>query len=146
MLLTACASGPQTEVDYVRITERFQGTAPCADCQGVATDLLLKRDALTGAPVDFYLHETRIDAPGGQRVNTSWGRWESHRDVTDFSRSLYVLLPEAGDRRLYQPDDSGNLRILDTNGQVLSDDEETATTLKRLTPQLNDSRKPFGND
>ncbi|GHB23356.1 hypothetical protein GCM10009038_22680 [Salinicola rhizosphaerae] len=137
--MSACASGPPTEVNYVRATERFEGTLPCTDCQGIDTDLIIKRDAITGAPAGFYLHEVRIDAPGGERVNTSWGNWSQNLDVTDFKRQLYVLRPEVGNARVFVPLESGDLQPLSADGAPLVDDEGADVELERLTPSLSET-------
>lgn len=146
LLLSACASGPNTEVDYVSATERFEGTLPCGDCQGVDTDLIIKRDAITGAPNGFYLHEVRIDAPGGERVNTSWGDWSKSRDVNDFQRRIYVLQPEVGNARIYMPLKNGNLQPLGPQGTPLVDDDGKKVALERLTPSLSLSAADTGNE
>ncbi|WFF43392.1 hypothetical protein EVC62_18885 [Salinicola endophyticus] len=136
LALSACASGPQTPVDYVKVTERFTGTLPCQDCRGVDTDLILKRDPITGAPAGFYLHEIRIDAPGGERVNTAWGKWALHRDVNDFQRQLYALQPEVGQTRIFQPVDGSALEPLDAQGEPVRDSEGEPARLERQTPDL----------
>ncbi|WP_251979171.1 copper resistance protein NlpE N-terminal domain-containing protein [Salinicola avicenniae] len=136
LLLAACASGPQEPVHYVKATERFTGTLPCPDCQGIDTDLIIKRDAITGAPQGFYLHEQRIDAPGGQRVNTSWGQWSREQDVIDFGRNLYVLRPEVGSARLYTPQTDGALQPLGQQGTPMTNHDGEAVFLQPRIPDL----------
>lgn len=136
LLLTACAGGPDTRVDYVKTRERFQGILPCADCSGVDTDLVIQRDVVTGSPERFYLHEVQIDAPGGERVSTSWGNWSRHQDVRHPSRQLYVLQPELGSPRVYVPLESGGLQPLDARGRPMVDDAGEAVTLAPMTPDL----------
>lgn len=136
LLLSACAAGPQSKVNYVKATERFEGTLPCNDCRGVKTDLILQRDAITGAPQGFYLHEVKIDAPGGERVNSTWGKWSKNQDINDFERQLYVLRPEVGDARAYVRMDNGNLQPLTDQGMPAIDDEGKSVALELLTPDL----------
>ncbi|WP_136066953.1 copper resistance protein NlpE N-terminal domain-containing protein [Modicisalibacter radicis] len=136
LLLTACAGGPDTRVDYVKTRERFQGVVPCVDCRGIDTDLVIQRNAVTGSPEGFYLHEVKIDAPGGERVSTSWGNWSRHQDVSDPSRRLYVLQPELGSPRVYAPLESGSLQPLDARGNPMVDDAGKTVTLSPLTPDL----------
>nr|CDQ36540.1 lipoprotein involved with copper homeostasis and adhesion [Virgibacillus halodenitrificans] len=144
--LTACAGTPQTQVDYVVPTEKFEGTLPCSDCSGIDTTLVLKRNAVTGEPHGFYLHETRIDAPGGERVDTTWGKWSKSRDITDFQHRIYVLQPENGATRVYAPRDNGDLQPLDTQGSPLTDDERENVMLRRMTPELSLSSSGTNNE
>ncbi|WP_162619731.1 copper resistance protein NlpE N-terminal domain-containing protein [Salinicola acroporae] len=136
LLLSACAAGPQSQVNYVKATERFEGTLPCNDCRGIDTDLILQRDAITGAPQSFYLHEVKIDAPGGERVNSTWGKWSINQDINDFERQLYVLSPEVGEARAYVRKDNGNLQPLTDQGTPAIDDEGKSVALEVLTPDL----------
>lgn len=136
LLLSACASGPQTQVNYVKATERFTGTLPCSDCSGVDTDLVLQRDAITGAPGGFYLHEIKIDAPGGERVSTSWGNWSKNQSVMDFKQQVYVLRPEVGDIRAYLLTDDGDLQPLTEQGTPALDEDGDSVALQIQTPNL----------
>ncbi|OLO02809.1 MULTISPECIES: copper resistance protein NlpE N-terminal domain-containing protein [Salinicola] len=136
LLLSACASGPNTQVNYVKATERFEGTLPCSGCNGIETDLVLQRDAVTGAPAGFYLHEIKIDAPGGERVSTSWGNWYENQSINDFKRQLYVLKPEVGTTRAYLRLDSGDLQPVTEQGTPAVDEKGESVTLQSLTPDL----------
>ncbi|MBZ9556817.1 MULTISPECIES: copper resistance protein NlpE N-terminal domain-containing protein [unclassified Modicisalibacter] len=136
LFLTACASGPEPRVDYVKARERFQGILPCATCRGVDTDLILQRDPITGSPEDFYLHEVRIDAPGGQRVTTSWGNWSRYQEVEKPRRWRYVLQPKSGSPRTYTLRDEGKLQPLDSRGRPMTDDTGEPATLTPLIPDL----------
>ncbi|WP_110693244.1 copper resistance protein NlpE N-terminal domain-containing protein [Salinicola halophyticus] len=136
LLLSACASGPNPQVNYVKATERFEGTLPCSNCNGIDTDLVLQRDAITGAPGGFYLHEIKIDAPGGERVNTIWGNWHENQYINDFKRQLYVLRPEVGETRTYIRLDNGSLQPLTEQGEPAIDEEGESVTLQLLTPSL----------
>lgn len=132
LFLTACATDPAPEGNYIRVTERFGGTLPCNDCRGIHTDLILKRDPDTGTPAGFYLHEVRIDAPGGERVNTTWGQWSQDTNGKKLQQKLYVLQPEVGDRRLYQSKVDGKLQPLDVRGNPVSNSKGRPIILNRL--------------
>ncbi|WP_110657981.1 copper resistance protein NlpE N-terminal domain-containing protein [Salinicola halimionae] len=136
LLLSACASGPNTQVNYIKATERFEGTLPCSGCNGVDTDLVLQRDAITGAPGGFYLHEIKIDAPGGERVNTSWGNWHKNQNINDLKNQLYVLSPEVGETRVYLKLDNGDLQPLNEQGMPAIDEDGESVALQLLTPNL----------
>lgn len=134
LLLAACAGQPSVESNGIRETERFEGTLPCDNCRGINTDLTLKRDPGTGAPAGFHLHETRIDAPGGERVNTSWGQWSLNKHGNGLQQKLYILQPEVGARRLYQSSADGELQPLDKRGNPISNGDGAPVVLNRLTP------------
>lgn len=146
LLLSACAAGPHSKVNYVKATERFEGTLPCDDCRGIDTDLILQRDAITGAPDGFYLHEVKIDAPGGERVKSRWGQWSKNQDVNDFQRQIYVLQPEVGDARAYVRMDNGNLQPLTDQGMPTLDDDGNSVSLTLLTPDLSPAGETDGDN
>jgi len=136
LLLTACASDPRPQHDFIRVMERFGGTLPCSDCQGIHTDLILKRNASTGAPAGFYLHEVRIDAPGGERVNSVWGQWSQYDRDGNLQSELYVLQPEVGKLRRYQASADGKLQPLDDRGNPINSAEGTPVVLNRLASEV----------
>ena len=144
--LTACAGAPQTQVDYVPPTVKFEGTLPCDDCSGIDTTLVLKRNTVTREPDGFYLHEVRLDAPGGERVDTSWGNWTKSRDIAAFQRRIYVLQPEHGTARVYIPRDNGDLQPLGSQGSPLTNDEGESILLRRMTPELSLSSSDTNNE
>ncbi|SFC58698.1 NlpE N-terminal domain-containing protein [Kushneria avicenniae] len=146
MGVTGCTSTPPTEVHAVRALERFEGTLPCPDCRGVATDLVIRRDPITGAPDNFYLHEVRIDAPGGQRVNTSWGQWRIEHDLFDEHNHRYRLTPEIGDERLMLIRSDGALQPVGSEGRPLTDDKSDPALLKPMTPDLSMTTTPSSQE
>lgn len=52
----------------------FVGTLPCADCEGIRTELTLYR--VGGAPAGFYLRETDLGKPQGANLFESVGPWQ----------------------------------------------------------------------
>jgi len=54
----------------------FVGTLPCADCEGIRTELTLWREAGSGAPSRFVLRETYLGKPRGAAVFESSGPWQ----------------------------------------------------------------------
>jgi uncharacterized membrane protein len=52
----------------------FFGTLPCADCDGIRTELTLYRAG--GAPAGFLLRETYLGRPQGANVFESAGPWQ----------------------------------------------------------------------
>lgn len=143
LFLTACAGTP-TNDNAIKVSERFKGLLPCDNCRAINTDLILKRDAVTGAPDGFYLHEVRIDAPGGDHVNTSWGKWFRTNSATDKDQQIYVLWPEVGPQRSYQLSANGDkLMPLDNQGKTVNNRAGNPIALKEIGFRLNqpDSEK-----
>ncbi|SPJ33579.1 copper resistance protein NlpE N-terminal domain-containing protein [Kushneria phyllosphaerae] len=140
--VTGCASTPSSQVHAIKVAERFEGTLPCPDCHGVVTDLVIRRDPVTGAPDNFYLHEVRIDAPGGQRVNTIWGRWRLEHDLFDEENQRYRLAPEIGAPRLMLIRADGTLQPADNEGRGVTNDEGEPALLKPMTPDLSIAAMP----
>lgn len=59
-LAGATSEGPRLDGPYV-------GTLPCADCEGIATELVILRDP-RGAPVGYRLRQTYLTTRPGDRV------------------------------------------------------------------------------
>lgn len=76
-VLGGCASGAvdaaHPAVDELEM--RFVGSLPCDDCRVIRADLTLHRDAESGQPERFFLHQTHVDASAGNITSTSWGNW-----------------------------------------------------------------------
>lgn len=146
LFLAACASSPKPRVDYVKTRERFQGILHCATCRGVDTDLILQRDPITGSPKGFYLHEVRIDTPGGQRVTTSWGNWSKYQELGSSRRWHYVLYPESGSPRTYTLLDDGKLQPLDSQSRPTTDGSSKPPVLVPLIPDLSTASETKGSE
>jgi len=52
----------------------YMGTTPCADCQGINTELVLNGGA-NGTARSFTLKQTYLGKPAGKNVVTSSGKW-----------------------------------------------------------------------
>jgi len=58
----------------------FVGTLPCADCEGIRTELTLFRDAASGAPSRFLLRRTYLGKSLREAVFDSSGPWQEVDD------------------------------------------------------------------
>ena len=52
----------------------FVGTIPCADCQGISTELVLKSGARNTSG-SFTMKQTYLGKPAGENVITNSGKW-----------------------------------------------------------------------
>jgi copper homeostasis protein (lipoprotein) len=72
--------------DYV---DRFVGTLPCENCDGIRTDLLLYTTP-DGEPKNFELQEVYLGTVDGDRTYTSKGDWKVFRgSAADPNASVY---------------------------------------------------------
>ncbi|MGQ7246818.1 copper resistance protein NlpE N-terminal domain-containing protein [Halomonas sp. V046] len=78
LALVGCASGTggADSAGVIEPETRFVGNLPCDDCRVIRADLTLHRDAESGQPKQFFLHQTHVDAVGGNVTSTSWGDWQ----------------------------------------------------------------------
>ncbi len=138
LALAACERGPAPRQEDAPIGEgvsptrgeRFelawQGVLPCADCAGIQTRLVLRRD---GAARDYELEETYLGVDG-DNVFAENGDWrEESRDFPDGAATVYQLDP-AGGGRGFRLLPGGALELLDRQGQPI--DSSLDYRLQRL--------------
>jgi copper homeostasis protein (lipoprotein) len=77
-LAAALAAGPASASGPPVTEGPFVGTLPCADCEGIRTELTLVRDS-TGAPSRFLLRQTYLGKPRREAVFQSTGPWQEVR-------------------------------------------------------------------
>jgi len=115
----------------------FIGTLPCADCEGIRTELTLLRDARNGAPTHFLLRETYLGKPSGAVVFESMGPWQ------DVGPGMPV--PEAGRVRIdpFQPQWRHSfLRLGPAVLELLDRDERRIRSRANLRLELTASAAP----
>jgi len=86
----------------------WRGTVPCADCAGIAVQLVLERH---GDDRRYVLVETYLAADGGRRF-AGHGRWR-------LEAQLLHLHGRDGSRRTYALADDGSLQSRDSHGRPL---------------------------
>lgn len=103
----------------------WRGMAPCADCDGIDTRLLLERD---GDDRRYLLVETYLADGGGARF-LDRGQWRQ-------SAALLRLEGSSGSLRTYTVLDDGRLRASDWHGEALPghDDVLLAPVMPDVAP------------
>lgn len=86
----------------------WHGTAPCADCAGIDTRLVLERD---GQDRGYMLVETYVADAGDLRF-VDHGQWRQEA-------ALLQLRGDAGSRRTYEVRADGRLQSRDSHGRPL---------------------------
>lgn len=107
---------------------RFAGELPCADCAGIATELLLYGDF---GPVErrFILRETYRGTQDGERRFEQRGRWEVVRSAAEPTILMVIeVRQESGEPRRFAAV-GGDLEQLDREGRRIS--SRLNYTLKR---------------
>lgn len=124
LLLTGCSPpAPPAEPSLEQLTvsptraERFevswQGVLPCADCAGIETRLVLRRD---GGQRSYELEEVYLGGDDDNRFHES-GPWRETSLQLDGRASTVYELGEAGQRRFRLLPD-GALQWLDSEGRT----------------------------
>ena len=109
---------PVTETTSTQPHQAFLGTLPCADCEGLKTELVLFGDA--GATQGTYeLHETYVGR-SAQPYNTK-GTWVKLVGTKQQPKAtIYKLTPaDGGSSQSYRLVDIDHLRLLDVNQQEI---------------------------
>ncbi len=119
-------------VSVKKILAVYEGVLPCADCQGIRTELTLFDGDFT-----YRLVETYLGTPDGDRTVESDGRWSLLRpDRRDPEVAIYQLRPdEPGDVRNFLVVDDQQIRQLDGNGEIGSPDATLRIRLFRPSNQ-----------
>lgn len=98
------------------ILGEFQGTIPCADCQGIQMHLTLYQDPETTAATKFILNQTYLGK--SDTAITDDGNWDYLRgNAQDPDATIYGLnldKPEA-ERMYFLKDGDDKLTMLDRN-------------------------------
>ena len=88
---------------------QWQGTIPCADCDGIDVRLVLERE---GDARRYMLVETYVAGAGGVRF-VEYGQWRQEA-------ALLRLQGGSGSQRTYGLLDDGRLQARDSHGRRLS--------------------------
>jgi copper homeostasis protein (lipoprotein) len=138
--LAACQEGkvapPVTSADdpvapavsVKKVVAVYEGVLPCADCQGIRTELTLFEDDST-----YKLVETYLGTPDGDRTVESEGTWALRRPTfKDPEASIYQLHPagKPGEVRNFLIVDERQIRQLDAAGREIGSRLEYTLTRK----------------
>jgi len=94
--MLAAPAAPTLAQPVSNVEGPYVGTLPCADCDGVVTELTLLRDA-EGRPQQYRLRETYLTRRPGEREFTTQGPWQALRGVPGNPQADRVLLAPAAD-------------------------------------------------
>lgn len=79
---------------------KFMGTFPCADCQGINTELMLNGGA-NGASRSFTMKQTYLGKPAGNNIVTTSGKWFLAKgNKQDPNAVVLQLIPTEGEVEL----------------------------------------------
>ncbi len=87
----------------------FEGVLPCADCEGIRTELTLYQDVANADNNNYILKETYLGVNTGDTTFTSKGRWDIVKGIkTDKDASVFFLNYDRPDEPKYflKQDDS----------------------------------------
>jgi hypothetical protein len=65
----------------------YVGEAPCDDCEGIRLELSLFEGAPTSTSRTYWLEQTRLGGPDGERTSESTGRWSRRSTRIDVKSS-----------------------------------------------------------
>jgi copper homeostasis protein (lipoprotein) len=111
-------------VSVKKVLAVYEGVLPCADCQGIRTELTLFDDDSS-----YKLVETYLGTPDGDRTVESDGTWTLQRPRKDPEATIYQLHPgKPGEARSFLIVDERQIRQLDREGREI---ESLGYTLTR---------------
>ena len=117
----------------------FVGTLPCADCEGIRTELTLWREAGSGAPSRFLLRETYLGKPRGAEVFESSGPWhELGAGAATADRRVRIDPFQPNTRRTF-------LRLGPALLELLDRDERRVSTVLNMRLELAPPVAPAGD-
>lgn len=114
-LLASCQSTQKistedTPIDRAHTSENaldwdgtYQGLLPCADCPGIATQLVLNKDFTYKLSMDYQERETKYQESGTFKWNTEGTKITLYKNKEEPSSSYFV-----GENKLFQLDSNGH--------------------------------------
>ncbi len=115
-------------VSAKKILAVYEGVLPCADCQGIRTELTLFDEDFT-----YKLVETYLGTPAGDRSFRSDGAWTTLRGKAgNPDATIYQLNPGEPEKiRNFLVVDEGQLQQLDRDGREIESRLDYRLTRKR---------------
>ena len=112
------------EMDSVQtvLIGTFEGVLPCADCQGIKTELALYQDAANSENNTYTLKETYLGNQTGDTSFNSSGKWDILRGIKgDPNAEVYFLnYDEPEESRYFLKKSEDSIMMLDKEQQVIS--------------------------
>lgn len=101
-LLLKAAGGRETDSSHLNLVGIFEGVFPCADCQGIKTQLTLYQDIANSENNTYILKETYLADKTGDTTFTSDGKWDILKGIkTNDTATVYFLNYEDPDEARY---------------------------------------------
>lgn len=123
LALGGCSQQPDIESSpqVMSVAETWQGVLPCADCEGIDTELTLVSSGMTGFGATYTLKQRYLGNPEQETV-TRTGDWVALRgNQVDPQAVIYQLDPEQENSCMsFQLISSDRLRKLDCQGQPIN--------------------------
>ncbi|GHC29164.1 hypothetical protein GCM10010082_23500 [Kushneria pakistanensis] len=129
LALGGCSQQPEVSSapQVMSVAESWQGVLPCADCEGIDTQLTLVSSGMTGFGATYTLKQRYLsrDNPGSdaaREVQTRSGDWVVTRgSPVDPQAVIYQLDPENDESCMsFQVIGNDRLRQLNCNGQPIN--------------------------
>ena len=128
--VTSAADHVAPAVSVKKIFAAYEGVLPCADCQGIRTELTLFEEDLT-----YRLVETYLGTPDGDRTFESDGTWSTVQGAADQpDAEVYRLNSgKSAEVRNFLVVDDRQIRQLDRDGREI--ESQLDYTLTRKPPR-----------
>ena len=124
LALGGCSQQPEVSSapQVMSVAESWQGVLPCADCEGIDTELTLVSSGMTGFASTYTLKQRYLVNGREQDVQTRSGDWVVKRgNQVDPQAVIYRLDPESDDSCMsFQVIGNDRLRQLNCNGQPIN--------------------------
>lgn len=93
----------------------FEGVLPCADCEGIRTELTLYQDVANADNNSYILKETYLGVNTGDTIFTSKGKWDVLKGTkADAGASVFFLNYDKPDEsKYYLKEDDTTIVMLD---------------------------------
>lgn len=93
----------------------FEGVLPCADCEGIKTELTLYQDVANADNNNYILKETYMGINTGDTTFTSKGKWDIVKGMkTDKDASVFFLNYDRPDElKYFLKEDDATIVMLD---------------------------------
>ena len=93
----------------------FEGVLPCADCEGIKTELTLYQDVANADNNNYILKETYLGINTGDTTFTSKGKWDIVKGMkTDKDASVFFLNYDRPDElKYFLKEDDATIVMLD---------------------------------
>jgi len=112
------------EMDSVQtvLIGTFEGILPCADCQGIKTELALYQDAANSENNTYTLKETYLGNQTGDTSFSSSGKWDILRGIKGNPDAIVYFLnyDEPEESRYFLKRSKDSILMLDKEQQIIS--------------------------